>query len=116
MPETTELTPQLKYRHERDFTNHWAKVAQECGWMVYHTYDSRHSPKGFPDLICLKDGRMIVAELKMKKYKRGVMKGDPMGVTPDQRAWLSEFDSLVGDIAVYIWTPDDEEEMSEALS
>ena len=45
------------------------ELATLLGWLSYHTHDSRHSAKGFPDL-CLahpRTGRLIFAELKSAK-------------------------------------------------
>jgi hypothetical protein len=54
------------------------EAAQLLGWLVYHTYDSRRSHKGFPDLVLAREGRVIFAELKTAKGK----------VTGDQEQWL----------------------------
>ena len=35
---------------ERDFQGQVISMAEALGWLVYHTYDSRHSKAGFPDL------------------------------------------------------------------
>ena len=36
-------------------------VARLLGWRVYHTFDSRKSEAGFPDLVLVRD-RVIYAE------------------------------------------------------
>ena len=36
-------------------------------WEVFHDGDSRRSNAGFPDLVLVKDGRIIFAELKREK-------------------------------------------------
>ena len=44
------------------------EVVHVLGGMVYHTYDSRRSAMGYPDLtIVTLDGRVIWAELKVGK-------------------------------------------------
>ena len=50
--------------------------------MVYHTYDSRKSEPGFPDLVLVRRGRIIFAELK----RRGGQ------LTGAQGRWLNELD------------------------
>ena len=64
---------------------------------IYHTYDSRRSAAGFPDLVLLRVSwpqRMLFVELKSV---RGV-------VTPEQRAWLDDLDAFE-DTEIYIWRP-----------
>ena len=50
---------------EKEFMAEVIAFAKRHGWLVYHTHDSRKSEKGFPDLILLKDLRLVVAELKV---------------------------------------------------
>ena len=52
--------------------------ARDCGWLVYHTHDSRRSSAGFPDLIMIRRGVTIYAELKSAKGE----------LTSEQRGWL----------------------------
>ena len=42
-------------------------VALTCGWRLYHTFDSRRSAAGFPDLVLVRPPRVIFAELKSEK-------------------------------------------------
>lgn len=37
------------------------------GWRYYHTHDSSRSVAGFPDIVCLRGDRVLVAELKTAK-------------------------------------------------
>lgn len=39
-------------------------AAKQFGWLAYHTHNSRNSADGFPDLVLVKDGRMLCWELK----------------------------------------------------
>lgn len=77
------------------------ELARLTGWRYYHTHDSRRSPHGFPDLILVRLGRMIVAELKSA---RGVP-------TPAQEAWLDDLalvqDRSGGVVEVRLWRPAD---------
>ena len=36
---------------EKAFQTAVVELAELCGWKVYHTYDSRRSAPGFPDLV-----------------------------------------------------------------
>ncbi len=70
------------------------KTARLLGWRVYHTFDSRRSEPGFPDLTMVKDGRLIFAELKSAKGR----------ATEEQLAWL---DALGACAETYLFYPRD---------
>lgn len=64
------------------------RCAREQGWLEHLTYDSRRSPKGWPDLTFGKGLWLVVWELK----------ADGGRITKEQTAWLdwwSEFASGV---------------------
>lgn len=69
----TELT-------ERQFQQQVVDLARAFGWLAYHTFDSRRSAPGFPDLVLAHPlrGRVIFAELKREKGH----------VTQQQRGWI----------------------------
>ncbi|QSI49932.1 VRR-NUC domain-containing protein [Thermobispora bispora] len=72
-------------------------VAKQYGWLMYFTWNSQHSPKGFPDLVLAHEaaGRVVVRELKRVGKKP----------TRDQQAWLDALTSAGFDAGV--WTPED---------
>ena len=39
------------------------------GWMTYHTFDSRRSNPGFPDVVAVKASRILFIEFKSEKGK-----------------------------------------------
>jgi hypothetical protein len=49
---------------ERAFQAAVVRVATSYGWACYHTHDSRRSPSGFPDLVCVRDHVCLAWELK----------------------------------------------------
>src|SRR5262245_20548546 len=53
------------------------RCARELGYLTYHTYSSRKSEEGYPDLTLVKPGRLIFAELKSAHGK----------LTRDQQRW-----------------------------
>ena len=75
--------------------------AKLTGWLTYHTHDSRRSEPGFPDLVMVRGGRLIFAELKREG-------GNP---TPEQRIWLAELGDVgrysLGNVRCYLWKPSD---------
>lgn len=70
------------------------ELAQRLGYLTYHTHDSRHSAKGFPDLVLVhpRTGWLLFAELKSQD-------GRP---TPDQDQWLRAL-ALRG--VSFLWRP-----------
>ena len=70
---------------------------------IYHTWDARRSPAGFPDLILLKGKRMIVVEVK----KVGGQ------LSAEQYFWLLAF--IRAGAEVYLWDPRDAEEVTRVL-
>ena len=84
-----------------------ATVVEQCelsGWLWYHTYDSRRSPPGFPDLVMVKKGRIIFAELKVGKNKVGKA----------QQEWVDLLKVNKG-VEVYVWRPEDLQEVINIL-
>ena len=46
--------------------------ADEGGWAVYTTYDSRRSVEGWPDLFCVRGQEMLALELKVGRDRASV--------------------------------------------
>lgn len=92
---------------EAQFQNAVLNVAKAGGWRVYHTHNSMHSAKGFPDLVLVKDGRLVFAELKSKTGK----------VTPEQEAWLAALGDVVPEmVAAHVWRPGDWDDLEGVLA
>ena len=90
---------------EKDFLAGVTELATLAGWLVYHTYDSRRSQAGFPDLTMAKGGRLIFAELKTQKGR----------VTPLQQVWLDELEKIK-EVEVYLWRPSNMDEIVGKLT
>lgn len=80
-------------------------LARLMGWAVYHTHNSRHSSKGFPDLCLAKPGKTIYAEVKNATRK----------VTPEQWDWLWVLQHN-GLVECYVWRPHDFPEIERVLT
>jgi hypothetical protein len=80
---------------ESAFRDAVVALARYRGWRVMWTWNSRHSPKGWPDLFLVRHGRAIAAELKIP----------PRKPTQEQWDWLKDL-ALCG-IETYVWVPDD---------
>lgn len=88
---------------EEEFMAQVINLATLFNWKVYHTRDSRRSVKGFPDLLLLRGGVQIVAELKVLPNK----------TTPAQDEWLNAFRRA--SVAAFVWYPDDWKEIERVL-
>lgn len=94
---------------ERDFQDAVIQLAKLNNWMVHHQRPARtkdgswrtavQGDAGWPDLILVRDGRMIIAELKSEKGK----------LTPGQEDWLRAIDDVKlasgGAVQWAIWRP-----------
>jgi hypothetical protein len=81
---------------ERQLQNAILEAAALLGWRSYHTFDSRRSQPGFPDLVLVRTGHLIFAELKAAKGR----------VSDQQQQWLDELLAVsVGShrVQVYVW-------------
>lgn len=74
------------------------KIIALCRWLnlrTYHTYDSRKSAPGFPDLVIVGKNGVIFAELKTTRGK----------ITAHQQAWWNDLKRAGAE--AYIWRPED---------
>ncbi len=88
---------------EKDLQQQIEQLLQLFRWDYYHTWNSRHSAQGFPDLLALRPGRRLVAELK----KEGEQP------TPEQQNWLDKFEEV--GFEVYVWRPADIDQAAKVL-
>ena len=98
------VNPTDKLISEKDFMESIVQLARNTGWMVYHTYDSRRSTAGFPDLVMTKHKRLVIAEIKTEKGK----------TTPAQDQWLSTLRTARG-VKVKLWRLSDWPEIERTL-
>lgn len=92
----TAAVPEKRWQWQ--VTNH----AEAQGWLVYHTFDSRRSAAGFPDLVLVRE-RVIFAELKSRKGK----------LSKAQEGWLKALRGARAE--VYLWLPKHWPQVTEAL-
>jgi len=106
--------PPMKKFTEASFTDQVIKLAQLRGWRVHHQRPARTATgwrsaiqghPGFPDLILIRNGALIVAELKMPKGT----------TTPEQGEWLKTFTSISCG-RVVVWRPNDWPEIERMLA
>ncbi len=99
---------------ERVWTRHFIQLAQSLGWRTVHFRPARTVKGwrtavegdgiGFPDVLCLRDVRLVVTELKTEK-------GRP---TRDQTDWLAAWQAVGAE--TYIWRPSDRHHIVEVLA
>lgn len=71
-------SPIIEDGPEADFQAQILELAKYCGWSLqYHTFDSRRSAPGFPDVVLVRGARLLFIEVKTAKGR----------VTPEQQAW-----------------------------
>lgn len=80
-------------------------LARLCGYLGYHTHDSRRSAPGYPDLCLVGHGRLIFSEVKTGSSR----------LTLDQAAWLEALQQVTGPPEIYVWRPEDWESITACL-
>lgn len=66
---------------EKAFQAKVVKLAKEWDWECYHTFDSRRSESGFPDLVLAHDARRLLLFRELKT--------ETGTVTAAQKRWLN---------------------------
>ncbi len=95
---------------ERDFQKQVIDLARTCGWLVEHKYGqgsvlgSRAIDTGFPDLVLVRGGQIIFAELKGSRGK----------VSEAQDRWLHAL-TITGNPAL-VWRPEDMDDIAAILA
>lgn len=79
---------------EKEFQTSVLMFADLRGWSTYHTFDSRRSAPGFPDLVMVRDHDLIFAELKSEAGR----------VTATQADWLERL-HVVNAVHARLWRP-----------
>jgi hypothetical protein len=97
----------MKFRSERDFTDAVIDLAKMNGWLVHHDRGDMHrhiqGHAGVPDLLLVKGGRAILAELKKERGQ----------LTDSQDNWRHAIDQTC--VEYYLWRPVDFEEIVKCL-
>lgn len=87
---------------EKEWAAQVVELAQLLGWSRYHTYRSTKSPAGWPDEALVRD-RLVLAELKRQDGRLSTRQID----------WLNKL--AAADVEVYLWKPDDLDEIATVL-
>ncbi len=88
---------------EAEFQQMITDRAEALGWLVYHTYDSRRSRAGFPDLFLCRGERAVAIEVKSQRGR----------VSAAQQDWLAALGKTR--IETYLIRPSDWALIEEVL-
>ncbi len=88
---------------EYDFQVQLCADARKLGWFPVYHFETRGSVPGWPDLTLMRTGRIIFAELKVKGGK----------LSPHQQDMLQRLRDTGSE--VFVWEPDDMDEIAEVL-
>src|SRR6266568_2387284 len=91
---------------EQDFMQQIIDLAHIYGWLCYHTYDSRRSAPGYPDLAFCHPTRChyFLAELKAERGR----------LSPAQKLWIDALHAA--GIECHVWRPSDFDAIVERLT
>ena len=103
-PTGNSVSYALRKVSEKFFMWKVISFAEDHKWRYFHVYDSRRCPEGFPDLILLRPGRIVLVELKSQKGK----------ATVAQQDWLEAWRAAGAE--TYVWRPADMAEIERILA
>jgi hypothetical protein len=89
---------------EKEFQSWVIGCGRAQGWLIYHTFSSKSSEPGFPDLVCVKGSSSFYAELKRERGK----------VSSAQSMWLLSLERAGQE--THIWRPSDREEIFDRFA
>ena len=95
-PQRVVCPPSGVAQTEQAFQAQVKALARACGWLVFHAPAGNRAEAGFPDLVLVREPRVVFAELKSPK---GVVK-------PAQQEWLSQLEASRG-VEARLWRPAD---------
>lgn len=104
----------LRDRMSEDEFQKWVvDLAKLRGWLFYHTHDSRRSAEGFPDLVLVRNGVLIFAELKTQKGRQTLKQKEwdrALCEVEEKSCWRQ-----CDNVWMFLWRPSMMEEIEEIL-
>ena len=86
---------------ERQLQDCVTEMAERLGHLVYHTFDSRRSNPGFPDLVIVGNRSVLFIELKRQGGK----------LRPEQKVWQERLSKALArgqwSMSHHVWRPND---------
>ncbi len=96
-----------------DFQWQIVKVARLKGWKVQYWWRTFKSPKGFLDLVLVRPAKLD----KLKHVDRIIfseLKIPPDTLSDEQKEWIEVW-SQIKSVEVYLWTPENFDEICRIL-
>jgi hypothetical protein len=100
----TRRAPLLGDESEKHFLSRVTRLAELCGWVVWHTLDSTGTRAGEPDLRMVRPPRVVFAELKSEHGRLRL----------DQAQAIALLEQCPG-VEMKIWRPRDWQQIVEVL-
>src|SRR5262245_1994318 len=108
MSQSSKPSSKLPPLSEKAFMRQVVELAKLRHWMVYHTFDSRKSNPGFPDLFLLRPPSKGVPSILFCELKVGRGR-----LSPAQRQWLDALRKC--GLPIRVWRPCDWPEIERTL-
>jgi hypothetical protein len=98
-------TPKLM--SERELQKNVIDYARKLGYtLIYHTWNSIHSPSGFPDLVLCRPSDKRIIYIELKSEKGHLTKWNPMRPNwTSQEEWIEGLEACGQE--VYVFRPSD---------
>jgi hypothetical protein len=93
---------------EKDFQRQVIDLGRLCGWKVQHQTISYRSEPGWPDLVMVRNGRIVFAELKTERGR----------VSDAQSEWLAALNQVAlanAGVHVGVFRPSDWADLERVL-
>lgn len=112
-----KIDPNLARITERDYQKRIEELAKRLGYLVNHVnkatvaggrFITPTSHAGFPDLWLLRDGRLIVLEIKRESAR-------PSEIKPAQKEWIRRLQTVAG-VEAYVVRPSDWPHVEQLLT
>lgn len=102
-PPRIEAPAYLGRQTEKEFQRTVVAAARQLGWLCVHFRQMVGNPAGWPDLVLIRGGRVIFAELKRQDGE----------LSRRQREWIAQLEAVGADVRV--WRPGDWESIEVTL-
>ena len=94
---TPGAVPPVPPMTEKAFQAQVIALAKQCGWaLIYHTFLSKRSPAGFPDLACCRAGPLALRRAEARGRSTNEGPGSLAGRAGQFGAWRGKLSLVSG--------------------